>query len=306
MKKLRLLLPLWVCALASAQDARQIFSQAPPDVEQALRARVSGWYQAHVDGKFRQAEQFVAEDTKDWYYGSEKGRILGFKIVSTSYSDNFTKAKVITNVDVEWHNPRLGKMVVHPPQSSLWKIENGQWCWYLDLSNKQWESPWGTMKPGPGDGAGHALKMNKVEVGQVMSAITTDKDTLKLSSYQKSNDTVTLTNHLPGTVVLTLDFAPVPGLTGKLDKKELREGESAKVSVQFDPKDRQPKQPVAIRVRVDPTAQVVLVAATFATAPEVLSALPKEVREAAERNEQASPAVKSVAPATPAPKSDRK
>ena len=43
----------------------------PPEVDQALRARISEFYQDHVDGKFRQAEALVAAETKDSFYGAK-------------------------------------------------------------------------------------------------------------------------------------------------------------------------------------------------------------------------------------------
>src|SRR5260370_24279308 len=72
-----------------------LFDKAPPDVDEALRARITGFYQAHVDKKFRQADQFVAEDTKDFYYESNKPAYLSFNIGKITYSENFTKAKAI-------------------------------------------------------------------------------------------------------------------------------------------------------------------------------------------------------------------
>ena len=44
----------------------------PPEVDQALRARVTAFFQAHVDGSFRKAFEIVAEDTKDYYFKTEK------------------------------------------------------------------------------------------------------------------------------------------------------------------------------------------------------------------------------------------
>ena len=74
------------------------FAQTPPpDVDQALRARVTEFFQAHVDGAFRKAFEIVAEDTKDYYFATEKVRFKSFKIVDIKYSDNFTKAVVNLN-----------------------------------------------------------------------------------------------------------------------------------------------------------------------------------------------------------------
>jgi hypothetical protein len=53
----------FLCAVAAAQQPAELFSKAPPTVDAALRARISKFYQLHVESKFRQAEALVAEDT---------------------------------------------------------------------------------------------------------------------------------------------------------------------------------------------------------------------------------------------------
>ena len=67
---------------------------APPEVEAALRARVEQFYQLEIDKKFRQAEAFVAEDTKDDYYNGSKPAIKASSIQKIEWSDNNTRARV--------------------------------------------------------------------------------------------------------------------------------------------------------------------------------------------------------------------
>jgi hypothetical protein len=43
----------------------------PREVDQALRTRISEFYQDHGGGKFRQAEALVAAETKDYFYGAK-------------------------------------------------------------------------------------------------------------------------------------------------------------------------------------------------------------------------------------------
>ncbi len=71
------------------------FAQTPPpEVDEALRARVTEFFQYHVDANFRKAYELVAEDTKEQYFGAQKWQFKSFKIDSIKYSDNFTKAEV--------------------------------------------------------------------------------------------------------------------------------------------------------------------------------------------------------------------
>ena len=97
------------CAVLVAQTKpTDVFEKAPPQVDEALRQNVAKFYQAHVDGKFRNAEAVIAEDSKDTFYNLEKQRYFSFEIVRINYSENFTKAAVVTGVEVEWRTPRTG------------------------------------------------------------------------------------------------------------------------------------------------------------------------------------------------------
>src|SRR3954468_23727332 len=86
------LILLVVCGL-HAQTATNPFDKAPPEVDAALRERIAKFYQAHVDKKPRLADQYVAEETKDFFFATSKPAYLSFHIDSIFYSDNFTKAK---------------------------------------------------------------------------------------------------------------------------------------------------------------------------------------------------------------------
>src|ERR1044072_5758427 len=86
---------VFLASCLSAQAPEDLFHKAPPAVEEALRARITQFFQLHVDGKFRQAESLVAEDTKDFFYSANKPKYLGFEIKSISYNDDFTKAKAV-------------------------------------------------------------------------------------------------------------------------------------------------------------------------------------------------------------------
>jgi len=73
-----------------AQSPADVFNKPPADVDEALRSRIAKFYQAHVDKKFRQADEYVAEDTKDFYYQANKPAYLEFHIDNVLYQVNFT------------------------------------------------------------------------------------------------------------------------------------------------------------------------------------------------------------------------
>ena len=68
------ILVLLLGGIALAQEAGNIFEKAPPEVDEALRARITRFYQAFIDGKFRLADALVADDSKDVFFAAEKRR----------------------------------------------------------------------------------------------------------------------------------------------------------------------------------------------------------------------------------------
>ena len=122
----------------------QASQQAPPEVDTALRARV---YQLEVQGKFNQALQLVAEDTKDLFVGTSKPSYQTVEMHSIRYYDDFRQAEVI--VLVTRLLPIEGFMG-HPLPTKIfsrWKLENGQWCYYVDPQKDLPSSPFGALAP---------------------------------------------------------------------------------------------------------------------------------------------------------------
>jgi hypothetical protein len=265
---------LSLCAFA--QSPTDVFDKAPPKVDEALRARVAKFFQAHVDGKFRQAEEVIHEDSQDEYYNSEKQRLIGFEIVSIKYSDHYTKATVITNVDLDWVTPRLGKVRVKPPMKSTWKYEAGQWWWYV-IPRKEWETPFGIMHPGAEaskPGPGGPIRMPDAKT--ILSQVELSKTDIHLKSAEKSEDSTEIKNRMPGDLTLAVDPVHVDGLTVTLDKPVLRSGETARLVFRYEPKDNSPKTTQTINVQASPTGQIYIFTVTFAVPPEYEKYLPKK------------------------------
>lgn len=152
---LKFCLSLFLAAASFAQNPPQASENAPAEVDAALRARVSQFFQFQLDGKFHQAEQLVAEDTKDLFVGSNKPVYTSFEIKAIRYDDHFTKAvvSVMVNLMVAAEG-FLGRPVpsLIPIRWSRWKLENGQWCWYLDPADPH-DSPFAhTPLPPPSFG----------------------------------------------------------------------------------------------------------------------------------------------------------
>ena len=75
-----------------------VFAQTPasppPAVDQALRSRVTEFFQDLVDSKFVEAFDYVAADTKNYYFNSAKTPLKEFRIRHVKYESGFEKAAV--------------------------------------------------------------------------------------------------------------------------------------------------------------------------------------------------------------------
>ena len=205
-----------------AQSPGDIFNKPPADVDEALRSRVAKFYQAHVDKKFRQADEYVAEDTKDFYYQANKPAYLEFQIDKILYQDNFTKAKATVKCKTYVPIPGFTEPVtVQIP--STWKLENGLWFWYVDQSLGR-ETPFGVMKPATGaQGGGPLPAMPSAEEVKksLWKNVQADKNQVQLRAGEESSDEVTISSKMPGSISLRLDYAKMAGLEISLDREDI-------------------------------------------------------------------------------------
>lgn len=253
--------------------------QAPPPVAEALRTRVSQFYQAYIDGKWRSAEQVVAEDSEDAFLGADKQRIQSFEIVKARYSDDFTRAQVVTNVHgtFTFHGRRVP---VTMPLTTFWKVVDGQWFWYtLPPDTKRKVTPFGVMQSTTGEASSTpGFPPDPTALAQsIRTSVKVDKMDVRLSSYQPASEEVTITNGLRGRVTLRADTSGgLRGFTVKLEKTELGPGEKCKLLLSMDPKDDKTAKPtLTVRVWIEPLEEMIPIKVTFAIPPEVERLIPK-------------------------------
>jgi hypothetical protein len=238
--------------LLLAQPATDLFDKAPPAVEEALKVRLATFLDAQMAKKYRLADDMVAEDSKDAFFGADKLSCKSWQYVKATFTDQFTKANVLFTCDALMSH--AGQHVpVKIPMSSTWKIVDGQWFWYL-VPSESVQTPWGTMKGGPDKDAktpaANAFKIPKPE--EIFDQIKLSKATVDLSGFRETSDEVTVTNGTPGKITLDLQHDTLAGLEASLDRKELKPGESATVSVKFKPAGRIPQPVMDLGVRVEP------------------------------------------------------
>jgi hypothetical protein len=273
---------MWSSSVFSQSTPTDIFQKAPPHIDDALRSRVAQFLQAHVDGKYRVANELVAEDSKDFYFAMEKRRYLGFEIVKIDYADNFTKATVLATVEVNWRpSPRFPNSRVKAPYKMLWKVENSDWFWYT-VNTGEWETPFGKMKvtgEAPADqndpAAAVIAQIKNMDGNAILNSVKASKTDISLRCYETSSETVEITNGMPGAISLSTEGSPVAGLEMKLDRVQLQAGETAKLSFHYVPPTKHAKPPAVAVVKVDPLGQRLEFNITFAIPPEIEKQLQK-------------------------------
>ena len=281
MQKKWLAAALWCSSVFAQSTPTDIFHKAPPHIDEALRSRIGEFLQAHVDGKFRIANELVSDESKDFYFAMEKHRYLSFEIVRIDYSDNFTKATVLSTVEVNWRpSPRFPNSRVKAPYKMLWKVEDGKWFWYT-VNTGKWETPFGEMKvsgeaPKQDDPAAAVIAQLKgMDGNAILGSVRPNKNDVVLQCCEKSTDTVEITNGMQGTVSLKTEGSPVVGLEIRFDRTDLKAGETAKLSFHYDPATKQAKPNAVAIIRVEPMGLRLPFNVSFALPPEVQKQLPK-------------------------------
>ncbi len=241
-------------AAAWAQAPADTFDRAPADVDDALRARITAFYQAHVDHKFRQADQYVAEDTKDFYYEANKPVYMSFRIDKIAYSDNFTKARAVVICKMHVNMLGMPDLVTEVPTPSTWKVENGAWYWYVDQAAGR-DTPFGHWSPkGASTGAMPSMA-GAPDVQSVQKLVQVDRKSVELSATTASSADVTISSKIP--VTLRLEALKTPGLEVTLDRTELAAGEQAKLTFRSEPQPDPSPRAVRVVIHTMPNNQAI-------------------------------------------------
>lgn len=236
--------------------------KAPQDVDDALRARIKTFYDLHVQRKFRQAEQLVADESKDDFYSMSKPEINDYRIANIEYSEKFTKAKALIVGKIKPTLPMFGSAQMDMPFASFWKMEDGKWCWYYNKDFAR-HTPFGDVKNPPdakqnSSGGPASLPSGpQISIETLQSAVKVDRTELQI----KMNETaiVNIKNTLSGTVSLQVGCPVAPldrtGVKVELGSTTLKANESTTLKLTGEP-GMQPGT-LTLRISVSPTNQVI-------------------------------------------------
>ena len=215
-----------VCLCAGLCLAQGAADKPPAGVEEALRARINQYFQLLVDNKYRQAEDLVAEDSRDLYYNANKPKYVSFELKTIDYSDNFTRANASLFCETLVVIPGFAGRPIRLPVTSRWKLVNGEWFYYIDPDDVR-RTPFGLVNPGSGPPG--ALPPLPANPGFAMGKVKADKTVVTLKPGQSTE--VTLSNAAQGQMSISLT-GRVQNVDVKLDRVNLNVGEKAVLSLQ--------------------------------------------------------------------------
>lgn len=253
-----------------AQSLAYRLNKPPAGVEEALRERITQFFALQTEGKFRQGEKFICEDSKDAYYDSYKNRWSSVKIDNITWEDSFQTGKVLMVLGTELKTLG-GSIPAQYPMTTIWKLQDDKWCYAVPPVEKtKVPSPFGPMNPGeapkPGDPV--AARGSLPTVDDFAGRIGLSKKSLQVMAFEDSSDSLEIVNSLSGPISFTIHAPDMPGLKWTLSKTELKAKEKATLSVDYKPVDKTRRTPFNLNLVVEPTGSMTTIPVIF-TAPPV-------------------------------------
>lgn len=218
---------VWGLSPARAEESSQ--------KEEALRKRVTQFYQLLQLGRQEQAEAYVAEETKENYRAAvNSSPFLGFEIESIKLDSEGSDATVTVRVQII---TLFAPAPVALLRTTRWRLVSGTWHVVVPKSESvqsAFRPP--TTKPQPErlDFKARRVSLGTLQPGGVRTA--------RFPFTNVSDKTVTITE-----IVTDCEC-----LRPKMEKKTYMPGESGELSVEFDPSGRQDHYEQGILVKTEP------------------------------------------------------
>jgi hypothetical protein len=271
------------------QNPSEPADKAPPAVDEALRARVTKFYDAFISAKFKDAYPMVADDSQDQFFEMPKPQYKSCEITKIGYSENFTKAAVLTNCkgDWRWH----GHVTISTiPVDSNWVVTDGQWNWHYVKPTVVPSpfSPSGFVPVQTPDSGGKTPSLMPKDIAGVargiLAKVALDKPSVQIRAYEASQDVVHVRNDMPGDVSIRMDHLAIPGLKVTLGKTSLKAHEETTILFEWRLDDpaiqclecaKKMNGRTTVQLHVEPTNQVFPITIVFFNAPQPPAPAPK-------------------------------
>jgi hypothetical protein len=231
-------LALYMAAVClGAQSAPPAAGPDQKAEEARVAERAKRFYELLVGGKARASEEFVCAASKDEYYAAPKTKPLGAEVGRVQIDPDGKTALVLTMVEDEHILPLAGqKRVMKMSTPTTWKLENGQWCYYLEPAPQKTAAEPAKPPVDPADLARLGQPppgVKPADLPQLAHRVTASKQQFKLPGDADGKDEIVITNGLNGPVKLVFGCRKVPGLECKSDKESIGYSGQARLTVEF-------------------------------------------------------------------------
>lgn len=268
---MRLPLVLLSALAAFAQGFDQPWDKAPPHIDNALRERVSFFFDMNRAGQYRRADTVVHEESKDAFFEAERLRFRAYRIVKVNYSEGFTKASVVVDLDMEHHFPGFKTMDVNRPFVSTWKADAaGVWWWHVDRDSPQW--PFSATGPAATPSAQKPsitdlIEREGMKFDDLRAKISVDRDSIELKSHEQSSGEFVITNRFEGPIELSMQADDFDGVFYRLEKTRIEPGGTARLTVTCKPLHAAKKPDLRVTLRAEPLGRSFPLTVRFAYPP---------------------------------------
>ncbi len=255
----RFAFPLLLTLLACAASAQDLARKAPAEIDDALKTRVSSFYQHFQRGEFRQAEDFLDAESKDLFYNSKKNRILDFKIQDVEYAEDFRKANVL--VVCKTVIAMLGSEPLNMPLNSDWRFADGEWLLHLAKHERpegaDATSAFGPMtfsqevaQPGSAFRGPQGATVQPPTIESLASMYRVSTDTLGFPKNPKEpvSRSMTVKSSSVGRLSVERKSGPIAGVEVEIEGATIEPGSEATITFTYDPEKA---EHISGRVRVD-------------------------------------------------------
>jgi hypothetical protein len=253
-----------------AQGSASLFDKAPPNVDEALRERIQFFYQSHVDGKFRQADTVVHEDSKDAFFVADKSQYKEFEIIKIDYEPGFERAKAVVAVGTDFFVPGAGKMPVTIPLTTFWKLDGGEWWWYVKPPSEEGTmTPFGRMKAGDGasDPASPYYKLEHMPgVADIKGQVEVSETDIRLDCSAPDSAEIVVDNGMAGTIHYSVMLNTLEGVTVTTDTTDLGANEQGHITIACEAREDLAGKQIRGTLSIRPTGHQIPITVNIAKA----------------------------------------
>jgi hypothetical protein len=210
--------------------------------EEALRGRVTQFWKAFEEAKYRKADALVLDEdeAKESFFSWPKKQIFKQEPSEVKFSEDGKMARVMTPVETDEFMVGVGRMRTIRPVITFWKLDGDQW-WWFQPKNQIIEGPFGKWALGPTTDPTKPPTENfpaarpRITLEELWKLVTPDRTELKFDIAKAGQQEIQFKNGMSGMIGLILDVPPREELSVSVDPKEIPRGSVGVVTVKYTP-----------------------------------------------------------------------